>query len=674
MTGVARMEQDSLVAPLKLLAQQCLRISPELNQLYLDQMAIIGHLNAQNLLKIQQDQHRIELLNGLFYIQFHTPQALDSGVAPALVESHFSFQEFKAEALEEFFFQDLYFLTGDLKPQHSLYLRDKAKQLRKLILHQVYAWVNGPERVSAFLQHMSIVQADIIDHQLMKAGLNTTPVMQHFILDRQDIPQQLLHSLQQVFSLEFLQQDEFLSIQSLMDSLDEFCFSAAQFLHPATFRIISLSFEERFNLHELNDHTDDIRLLYRHAEEQSNLLGFVRLMNREVWHRDDLLSKRNFLENYPYLWQKKVARLPLFDCNRAVNWLFKQPAEVLDWISNNIQHSSVRVAVTALSFVDSHHIHPQIILATLQYFQYVSARLFIHSLHEYAIQHDWFQHKHNQAVVLKGTRQAIDDQRIAITPSILYLDEWMELLRNVVKMDDQLTKKVYLGLSRVMQAYIQHLYKITVHLPVEVLAYIQPNSQQDRDFYNVLQRYRIPFTEFRQLFYLHSGHVRESVFDSYVRDYLVEYFSSHNEIPKNLSWSGLFVQAVTWHDQIQKQEIIAKLKKDFTLATWSPRTRVSFLLYFNWRFEELKTLDRILEETKIFRNCLAASYAQQIIEGAYVAFRMSHPDVHLPLILGCQWVNGQLIFDQLEYPNNQKAEAEYSNIARHFINWLNLQT
>lgn len=275
------MEQESLVASLRLLAQQCLRISLELNQLYLDQMAIIGHLNAQNLIKIQQDQHRIELLDGLFYIQFCTPRALDSGTAPALVDSHFYFQKYKAEALEEFFLQDIYFLTGDLKPQHSLYLRDKAKQLRQLILAQVYAWVNGPERVSEFLRQMSVVQAEIIDHQLIKAGLYTTPIMQNFVQNEQEIPQQILESLQQAFSLECLQQDEFFSIQSLMDSLDEFCFSAAQFLPPAMFRIMSLSFEERFNLHELKDHTDDICLLYRHAEEQSNLLGFVRLMNRE---------------------------------------------------------------------------------------------------------------------------------------------------------------------------------------------------------------------------------------------------------------------------------------------------------------------------------------------------------------------------------------------------------
>ena len=65
------MEQDSLVAPLTLLAQQCLRISPELNQLYLDQMAMIGHLNAQNLIKIQQDQHCNQqecCLNSVFHI------------------------------------------------------------------------------------------------------------------------------------------------------------------------------------------------------------------------------------------------------------------------------------------------------------------------------------------------------------------------------------------------------------------------------------------------------------------------------------------------------------------------------------------------------------------------------------------------------------------------------
>lgn len=666
------MEQDSLLLRLKQSAQQSLSIFPNLNELYLDQMALIGQLNAQNLFKIYQEQHRIDLLNGMFYIQFYTPKELDQQRAHVLAEAHFDFKQAKAEALEDFFFQDIYFLTGDLKPQHSLFLRDKAKSLRQILIDQVYAWVEGPKRVAECLSQMSAVQAEIMDSLMIQAELYHQPLLYAYVQHGQEIPVEILNRLQQVFSLHYLQSNEFLSIQSLMDSLDEFCFSAAEFLHPATLRIMALSFENRFNLYELNEHIDDIRLLYRHAEEQSNLLGFVRLMNREVWQRDDLLSKRNFLENDSYLWQKKVANFPLFDCKRTVNWLFKQSAEVLDWLSMNIQHSSVRVAATALSFIDSHHIHPQIILATLQYFQYVAARLFIHSAHQYAIQYDWFQHQQNQKVALKGTGQAYEDQRIAISPSILYLDEWRGLLRDMA-LNDHMTKKVYTNLSRVMQAFMQHLYKATQDLPVDVLAYIRPQTQQDRDFYHVLQRNRIPFVEFRKRFYLQNQHVRESVFDGYVRDYLPEYFSTHADVAKNLTWSSLFAQAVAWHNHIQKQEIVAKLKKEFALASWTSRTQAPFLLYFNWRFEELKSLDRILEEARIFRNCLAASYAQRIVEGEYVAFRMSHPDIHLPLILGCQLQDGHVIFDQLEYPNNQKAELEYINIAQHFIDWLNLQ-
>lgn len=152
---------------------------------------------------------------------------------------------------------------------------------------------------------MSPVQAEIIDSFMIKAEVYTQPCISNWIQSEHEIPANVLKQLQSIFSLQYLQPDEFLSIQSVMDSLDAFCFSAPEFLHPATFRIISLSFENRFNLHELNDHIDDIRLLYRHAEEQSHLLGFVRLMNRDSWHRSDLLSKRNFLENNPYLWQKK---------------------------------------------------------------------------------------------------------------------------------------------------------------------------------------------------------------------------------------------------------------------------------------------------------------------------------------------------------------------------------
>ena len=54
------MEQEGLLLPFRQLAAQCLSIFPELNQLYLDQMALIGHVNAQNLFRIHQDEHRID--------------------------------------------------------------------------------------------------------------------------------------------------------------------------------------------------------------------------------------------------------------------------------------------------------------------------------------------------------------------------------------------------------------------------------------------------------------------------------------------------------------------------------------------------------------------------------------------------------------------------------------
>ncbi|QIC66926.1 hypothetical protein [Acinetobacter schindleri] len=665
------MEQESLVPQYQQLAKQLLRISDCLHDIYQDQWDIVRNLNAQNMFKLDHERYRIVLANGLFHIQLHTPQHIQQGTAQLLAEPHFSVQHHKSDTLEEFFLQDIHFLTGDLKPQHSLFLRDKTQQLRKLLIEQVYQWVNGPARVLKFVQQLSVVQAEIIDHLMRRAGLYTTPVMSDYVIYGKEPSQNILQQMQKIFSLEYLAPADFLSIQGFMHSLDEFCFSAAQFLHPAIYRIMSLSFEERFNLHELNDHVNDIELLFRHALEHSNILGFVRLMNRDTWGRDDLLSKKHFLENNHQLWQKKVAKLPLFDCNRAINWLFKQSAEVLDWISTNIQHSSVRVTVTAISFLNTHQVHPQVLLATLQYFQYASARLFIHSVHQHAIQYKWFTHPDNKSVVLKGTRQAINDHRIAISPSILYLDEWIGLMREVVKMDDCTTKKVYIGLSRVMQAYMQHLHKATSHLPEAVQQYIRPATQQNRDFYTELQRYRIQLTEFRQLFYLQDANVRESIFDSYVRDYLAEYFAIYKNIPKSLTWKGLFIQAIAWHDQIQKQEIIARLKKDFALKDWKTLTNEANFYYFDWKFEELKNIDQIIEEARIFQNCLAASYAQRIIEGEYVAFHVSHAELSTPLLLGCHIHDQEIIFDQLEYPHNQKADPQYIDMAIHFTSWFN---
>ncbi len=81
-------------------------------------------------------------------------------------------------------------------------------------------------------EQMFVVQAEIIDQQLIKAGLYITPIMQNFVQHGNEIPEQILESLNRLF-LWSVSRLNSLSIQSLMDSLDEFLFSAAQFLPPA---------------------------------------------------------------------------------------------------------------------------------------------------------------------------------------------------------------------------------------------------------------------------------------------------------------------------------------------------------------------------------------------------------------------------------------------------------
>jgi hypothetical protein len=655
------------------IAQQLLRVSKSLNQLYQDQLAILGDVTAQNMFRIHQAEHEVSIANGLFTLNFSAAKHSDTQANSSLFHIHFVHPSKRAEAIEEFLLHELQFQTGDLKPLHSLYLRNKAQQLRELLLAQTYTWVNGYERVRHFFQNISLVQAEIVDHLMIRARQYRQPLMLKHVQAGQEIPEVLLEQWCDMFRLDRLCVEPILPLQNLIESLHDFSFSAAQFLPRPMFRICQLIFEDRFSLHELCNHQDDIQLLYKHAEQQPHLLGFSRLMNREYWSQNDSLAKQNFLLVKDAMWQKKVAKLPIFDSARAVNWLFKQHVDVLDWVSQNIQHSSVRVAVTALSYLDCSQIHPQVILATLQYFQFASARMFIHSCYFQAMQDQWFTHPNNQRVELKDAHDIQDEQRVSISPSVLYLDEWMGLMHDVVGCNDVAVKKVYSRLSRIMQAYMLHLDKMTEHLSADVMAYVRTETHQDRDFFTILHRHQIQLHEFRQCFNLQAGHVRESVFDSYVRDYLGDYFAQNKAVPKNTTWMGLFLQAVDWHADVQKQEILSKLKKQYQNARWQAITPEQSYQFEGWQFEEMKNLDRIIAESKVLHHCLAASYAQRVIEGEYVAFHMSQHEEQQHLTLGCHLRDGQLLFDQLEYANNQKAGVVEIHHAVNFIQWLNPQ-
>src|SRR5690606_27645432 len=210
------MKQDRRVPQYRQLALQLLRISPQLYELYQEQWEIVGNLTAQNLIKLDRQQQRIILVNSLFYIQLSLPQDIQNDTNRLLAQPFFYDQHLKSESLEDFFLQDIYFLTGDLKPQHSLFLREKAQQLRRLLIEQVYEWVNGPVRIAEFLKQLSVAEADMIDQALIAAEYYTEPLLKNCIQQSSELPTELLHLLQQLFSLEYLAPADFLPLQNLM--------------------------------------------------------------------------------------------------------------------------------------------------------------------------------------------------------------------------------------------------------------------------------------------------------------------------------------------------------------------------------------------------------------------------------------------------------------------------
>ena len=108
------MKQDRLVPQYPLIAKQLLRISKSLNEIFQDQLNIVGDLNAQNMFRIDQERHVVKIANGLFQLEFHSP---DSDLKKIL-QYDFTYLGQHAELVEEFILHDLYFLTGDLKLQH----------------------------------------------------------------------------------------------------------------------------------------------------------------------------------------------------------------------------------------------------------------------------------------------------------------------------------------------------------------------------------------------------------------------------------------------------------------------------------------------------------------------------------------------------------------------------
>ena len=161
------MEQKDKLKQYQSLAIQLRQVVPSIQQLHHEQSAFLSTLNVQNVLSVEVKTQRIQILNHCFHIQFYAPAEQAELCVP-----QFIYQGHYAEALEEFCLHDIVFLVGDQSPQHSLYLRNKVKQLRQLILQQLFVLFDGPSRVQTILTEIRQTQSELFQQLCQQVELN----------------------------------------------------------------------------------------------------------------------------------------------------------------------------------------------------------------------------------------------------------------------------------------------------------------------------------------------------------------------------------------------------------------------------------------------------------------------------------------------------------------------
>lgn len=660
-------------------AQKLIDQSIELKQLFQDQWFYVWDLTPKNLFVIDQNRHQLSVANGLLYIIFDENQS-------EMIKFVSSADKLDVQGLADFIFHDITFLIRDLKAQHTLFLQTKVQLFRQLIVEEVFKWVDGENRIEQFLYNLNTVQATQLDQIMMDAGYYDEPYLSQFAHSGKEIPLDVEMNFKHLSLVNSVMGNNFLPVQQLIPIYDQFCFSAHLMMSPALYRIVESAFDEQFTLAQVMTHQNEFQLLTEHAQQQPHLLALSQWIKRGYWQYKDIFSKKNFLQAGSIYWDERIShQFPLFYYKRNVSWLFKQHAHVIDWVSKHLDNINVRIAVTALSFVDTSQVHPQVILQSLKYFDSIAAHLLITDLSHYAQKADWFldqEDSNNSKQIVHPYRlrpldhslRSFSPRKIEIAPSVLYAEEWLNLLFYMSKDNQRVAKQVYHRLSRVIQAYMLFLQKIIQHIPNELIAFIDPQLQQDPRFFTYLKKNQIDVQQFRAYFkHPTVGTQRASnVFDSYVADYLVDVFNEQSPLSKNLTWSGLYQQAVRWHQQIHFDDTLSKLKRRISVTSWKRISPQEIMFMDHWKFEELNSLESIIHESIHFKHCLALSYSERIAAGDYVAFHMTHlNDQTLSLTLGCFYKFDQLHFDQLRLPNNEIAPVETERDAKAFIHKVN---
>ena len=651
-------------------AQALLQLSDVLNQIYLDQWHYLAHVTAQNMLEIDTTAHILSFANGLIKLHFSVQQPL--------LRIEYAYPDKKYDKLTQFLLREMPFFTGNFASQHPTTVKTRSQVLRQTLIEQVFEWIQGEDRIERFIYNISLGDAEAIDELLISENYYHEAHLTQFAKYGIQVPLEVELNLKHLCLVNSVQGEYFIQVNALVQHYDRMCYSANRFMPQALYRIMEITFVDQFHLEMLLDQQDELQILIPHAIQYPHLLGFSRLMQRGCWQNQDIFSKHNFLQKNAFCWDEMLLKQsPVAHYSRTVNWLFKQDALVNDWISQQINHPSIRITMVALSFNDCSAIHSQVMLQTLRYFRGVAARLFLGECHEYAKRHHWFDPINRIDVAISTNNSSVVNQDMPtqeITHSILYIEEWLNLLQQKSQSNPQVVKQVYLRLSRVIQAYMRFLQQLSLQLPKELIPYIDPNKQQQPEFFYLLKQYKLKTDDFRQLFRHPSvpllGSI--SVFSSDVADYLLEYFQQRRDMSKNVTWTGLFAQSCRWHIHLRRQQSYQELRGRVQVESWQRVSPMPVMYFSGWSFKELHSLDDIVEESMSFKHCLAVSYTERIVEHEYVAFHMQHlHETELSLTLGCHFNYGRLEFDQVRLQNNIIPDYSIISSAQLFVDELN---
>ena len=649
-------------------AQALLQISTELKQIYLDQLFYFKNITAENFFHFQENVLSLGIAHQFIQVSLDEISGLQ-------FKLNLENRQLNADHLIKFISEGINFYTDGFQHIHPTDLKTKTQMFRQTVIEQVFEWIDGENRVEQYLYNISLYEAQKMDQILMQYEYFDYPYITDFAKYGKAIPLAVEINIKHLLLINSILGHEFLPVSELQPKLYQLSYTLDKFIPSHYLRIFKIFYPEFLQLKDIIQHFNSYRLLSKHAQEQPHLMAYVKLMQRGYWQYQDLLNKQHFLDpKAPYWDQDSIQKLPFCNAKRSANWLFKQDALVNDWVALHVNNVSTRITLNALSFMDTSKIDTEVLVCVLRFFRNTSARLFLNECYEFAIDNDWTNDPKNDRYDIQSMDGQAQKNRKIISKSFLYIDEWIDLTVLMTQDQPMLYKKITFKINRVIQAFMLFVQNIVFDLPKELLAFIDPQKQQHPDFFRLLKKHQIKVDDFRKKFkHMPTRRIpKQSIFDSFVLDYLMNIFDQNQEIGKNVTWLSLYHQSERWHEQVYFETTLSKLKQDVELEQWDRVSPMQKIYFEQWCYEELSSLKRIIQESIVFKHCLALSYSKRIIDKEYVAFNMTHiEDPSLEFTLGCFYTLGQLSFDQIRLPNNKIPDECYMLQALRFIHDVN---